>query len=110
MKAPKGFVPLSDYLALKEELVRALKRIEELEARLNKNSNNSSKPPSTDGLKKVVKNNRVKSKRKPGAQKGHKGSGLKPYAEVDKEVECRVIVGVGQNLVSSLSSILKKDR
>lgn len=48
-------------------------RITELEARLNKNSNNSSKPPSTDGYKKTIKNNRVKSGKHTGAQYGHEG-------------------------------------
>ena len=46
-------------------------RLKELEARVNKNSSNSSKPPSTDGFKKHVKNNRTKSGRLPGGQPGH---------------------------------------
>lgn len=41
---------------------------------LEKNSSNSCKPSSTNGLKKVVQNNRVKSGRKPGREKGHKRS------------------------------------
>jgi transposase len=48
-----------------------------LELQLSKTSKNSSKPPSSDGYKKEVKNNRVKSGLKPGAQKGHRGSTLK---------------------------------
>jgi transposase len=53
-------------------------RIKVLEARLNKNSNNSSKPPSSDGYNKPNKknNSRKKSEKKPGGQKGHKGSTL----------------------------------
>lgn len=47
-----------------------------LMARINKDSSNSCKPPSTDGLKKVIHNNRVPSSRKPGGQPGHKGHGL----------------------------------
>lgn len=35
------------------------------------NSSNSSKPPSTNGFKRVIQNNRVKSGKKPGRQKGH---------------------------------------
>lgn len=51
-------------------------KIAELEARLNLNSQNSSKPPSTDIWKKP-KTQRQKTGKKPGAQKGHKGHELK---------------------------------
>jgi len=47
-----------------------------LTARINRNSSNSSKPPSTNGLKKVVHNSRKPSDRKPGGQPGHSGHGL----------------------------------
>jgi len=47
-----------------------------LTARINKDSSNSCKPPSTDGLKKVIHNNRMSSDRKPGGQPGHTGHGL----------------------------------
>lgn len=47
-------------------------RIEELEKRLNMNSSNSSKPPSSDGLKRKTKSLRRKNTgRKPGGQPGH---------------------------------------
>ena len=39
-----------------------------------KNSSNSCKPSSTNGFKKVIQNNRVKSGNKPGRKKGHKRS------------------------------------
>ena len=38
---------------------------------LNKDSSNSCKPSSTNGFKKVIQNNRVKTGRKPGREKGH---------------------------------------
>jgi transposase len=54
------------------------KRVEELELQVKKNSHNSNKPPSSDGLKKQrsKKSNR-KSKKKPGGQKGHEGHQLR---------------------------------
>lgn len=66
-------------------------RIEELERRLKLNSSNSSKPPSSDGLKKPkaelrTKSLRGKSKNTSGGQKGHKGETLRQTAEPD-EVE-----------------------
>lgn len=41
---------------------------------LKRNSSNSCKPSSTNGFKKVIQNNRVKSGRNPGREKGHKRS------------------------------------
>ena len=48
----------------------------ELETRLSKNSSNSSKPPSSDGLKRKPKSLRGKSDKKPGGQQGREGKGL----------------------------------
>lgn len=90
MDTPKGYVKLADYKHLQQLLYQALKRIEELESLLKKNSSNSSKPPSSDGLKKKIKNNRQKSNRKVGAQPGHKGNGLSPMEKVDEEILCPV--------------------
>lgn len=59
--------------------------INELQEQLNKNSKNSSKPPSSDGLKKPTVNKdrslRGKSKKKQGAQDGHKGAHLRVLAD-----------------------------
>ena len=59
--------------------------IKELKEQLNKNSKNSSKPPSSDGLKKpaVKKNNslRESSGKKQGAQEGHVGANLSVMSE-----------------------------
>jgi hypothetical protein len=60
--------------------------VEELRIKLNKNSNNSSKPPSSDGLKKKL-NSRVKSARSCGGQKGHKGSTLELPENLDELIE-----------------------
>jgi transposase len=75
---------------IKSNLEMRLKLIE-LEARLNKNSSNSSKPPSSDGYKKPkIANSRVKSNKKTGGQIGHTGSTLNKIATPDKVVEMKV--------------------
>jgi transposase len=54
-------------------------RIQALEDRLEKDSHNSSKPPSSDGLKKTMKQRkRHGSHKKAGGQVGHVGSRLEP--------------------------------
>ncbi|WP_433464077.1 DUF6444 domain-containing protein [Spirillospora sp. CA-128828] len=62
---------------LSAQLERANARIAELEAQLGKNSSNSSRPPSSDGLvKPAPKSLRGKSGRRPGGQAGHRGQTL----------------------------------
>lgn len=56
---------------LEEENAQLKKRVEVLEARLNQNSANSSKPPSSDSP--YAKKPEKKEKGKSGAKKGHKG-------------------------------------
>ena len=55
-----------------ELLVKLVKRVEELEARLGQNSQNSSRPPSSDSPYQRDKRE-PKGTGKPGAKKGHKG-------------------------------------
>ncbi|MEY9997577.1 transposase [Streptomyces sp. V4I8] len=82
---------------LREELAAARERIVVLEgqvvdltARLGKNSANSSRPPSSDGLAKPApKSLRGKSGRGPGRPKGQKGITLRQVADPDHRVEHR---------------------
>ena len=62
--------------ALCKENKLLTKRVLSLESQVNKNSNNSSKPPSSDGFKKKTKSLRTKSGKKPGGQNGHESSTL----------------------------------
>jgi transposase len=67
-------------------------RIQELEARLAKDSHNSSKPPSSDGLARKTKRLRRRSGTKPGGQLGHRGETLRLVATPDTVVEHRPTV------------------
>src|SRR5659263_262813 len=61
-------------------------RVRVLEARLNQNSQNSSKPPSSDVFcneKPKVKSHRTSSGKKPGGQKGHSGKTLEMTSNPD---------------------------
>lgn len=61
-----------------------LSRIEQLESQLAKNSQNSSKPPSSDGYNKPKpKSQRKKGSRPSGGQPGHKGTTLKAVEHPD---------------------------
>lgn len=62
-------------------------QVAELQSKLNKNSRNSSKPPSSDGLNKPApKSLRVAGKNPTGGQKGHAGSTLRQATQPDKIV------------------------
>ena len=68
--------PLVAEIAEKNALIAKMDdEIDRLKAQINKDSGNSSKPPSQDGFKKVP-NSREKSTRKSGGQKGHPGHSL----------------------------------
>lgn len=67
-------------------------RVSQLEARLGKNSQNSSKPPSSDAFTKPVPRSlRKKSGRRPGKQPGDPGARLEPRAKPDEVVVHRPV-------------------
>jgi transposase len=70
-------------------LMRALLRIDELERRLAKDSHNSSKLPSSDGLKHKPKLHQKKSKPS-GGQPGHQGRALQQVEQPDEVITHRV--------------------
>ena len=94
---------LKEEIEILKKTVAALSaKIEELEAKSKKNSNNSSKPPSSDGPGKKTQSLRKSTGRAPGGQEGHKGSGLKltdqpgkvVVLEVKNTCECGGIIAV----------------
>lgn len=101
----QGIVSLNEQIAEKDLQVAAKDaEIAELKARVNKNSRNSSKPPSSDffnkpkpsginqrgktGDKKTGKNSGGKTKKKSGGQKGHMGTTMKLKDEPDVIHQC----------------------
>ena len=88
-------VSLSDQVAeltatvdsMNQTITELNQTIKELKEQLNKNSKNSSKPPSSDGLKKPAVNKnkslRESSGKKQGAQEGHDGVHLSVISDPD---------------------------
>jgi len=72
-------------------IVQLLERVKLLEERVNLDSNNSSKPPSSNGPGRMNRAQRRASDRKRGAQPGHKGHAraMLDEDEVDRVVDCK---------------------
>ncbi len=91
-KGPDAIVELVETLLneiqeMKKIIQKQEERITTLEDRLNQDSHNSNKPPSSDGLKRTIIPTRTKSNRQSGGQEGHKGSTLAMKDKPDKTIE-----------------------
>jgi transposase len=69
--------------ALREQVQALLARVQELQGRLAKDSHNSGKPPSSDGLRRKPKSLREKSGKQRGGQPGHRGHHVSLVATPD---------------------------
>ena len=78
-------------ITLAKRITSLEKELDQLKEQINKNSQNSSKPPSSDGFQKPSKPKVEPSGRKVGGQKGHHGHGRKnkPAENVQRIVECK---------------------
>ena len=88
-------------------------RVQELEGQLRKNSRNSSKPPSSDGLAKKPKSLRQSCGRKPGGQPGHPGITLERTASPDVIVQHRLpecCEGCGARLDAQADAMIEERR
>src|SRR5271157_2314693 len=88
MVLPPEVVELID--SLRRQIEALLAENAALRRRLDLDSTNSSKPPSSDGLKKkprILRSLRTRTGKRSGGQKGHRGDTLRQVAEPDAIVE-----------------------
>ena len=94
-QAPPSGISQADWtatpVAVRVLVMELLRRVEQLEVRLNQTSRNSSKPPSSDPPSAKPRAAKVPSGRPSGGQPGHEGHGrkFKPESEVDQVIDVR---------------------
>jgi len=84
-----------------KQIVKLEKQVHELERQLGQNSNNSSKPPSSDGLRKPTNLRTLGGKK--GAPKGHDGTTLR-FSDEPDEVIVHVVSSCS-NCATSLEKV-----
>lgn len=95
----------------RKQIAVLVARVQELEARLSKDSHNSSKPPSSDGLTRKTKSLRKRSGKKPGGQLGHRGQTLRLAVVPDEVVEHRPTVCTAcQTPLAAQASVVLRER
>lgn len=100
---------LTSRLEQAEKEIAALKsENESLRSRLNSNSNNSNKPPSSDGYQKKPAFPKT-GKRKQGGQTGHKGRTLNQVNNPDNTITCNpVSCSCGHTFTSTETALAEK--
>ena len=93
-------------LVLFDRLDQLTARVNELEAQLNKNSKNSNKPPSSDGLKRQAAQPRQTGQRPQGGQQGHVGHSLMMHPSPEHVVhhgvegDCECGLALSESLIT----------
>jgi transposase len=96
---------------LREQVEALGALVHDLQARLAKDSRNSGKPPSSDGLGRKTRSLRKKSGKKPGGQLGHRGETLRLAPLADEVVEQRPVVCVKcQTLLEKDTPVVARER
>src|SRR5260370_35397944 len=95
---------------MREQVTALVARVQELEARAAKDSHNSGKPPSSDGLRRRTKSLRKPSGKKPGGQVGQRGGALHLGANPDAVVEHRPAVCSACQAALDAAPVLVRER
>ena len=105
-------IPRFEYEALLAAVAALTAKVKDLEAQLSKNSGNSSKPPSSDGLGKKVKNSRAKSDKPSGGQRGHAGKTKQqtPTPDTIVKLEPQTECTCGGNIIISNDAFLVRQQ
>jgi len=93
------------------EILELKRENTELKARLKQNSRNSSRPPSSDGYRKISKVSKNESSKAQGGQIGHKGNTQRQLENPDEIVSCcpnRCICG--HEFMGSEAKVLQSKR